>query len=80
MAGKARNLLLPGNGTAGRRRPDVDVHAVEGRTLGRKRALVRDITAAVVRNLNLSADGVMPQIIHSAKQNEAKAGVRFSER
>ena len=60
--------------------PEIYVHAVEGRTLGQKRALVRDITAAVVKNFDVSPDRVMVQIIESAKENKAKGGVLFSER
>jgi 4-oxalocrotonate tautomerase len=60
--------------------PEIYVHAVEGRTLDQKRALVRDITAAVVKNFNVPADSVMVQIVESAKENKAKGGVLFSER
>ena len=60
--------------------PEVYVHAVEGRTLDQKRALVRDITAAVVKNFSVSADSVMVQIVELAKENKAKGGVLFSER
>ena len=60
--------------------PEIYVHAVEGRTVEQKRALVREITAAVVKNFNVSADSVMVQIVESAKENKAKGGVLFSER
>lgn len=60
--------------------PEIYVHAVEGRTLDQKRALVRDITAAVVKNFNVPADSVMVQIVELAKENKAKGGVLFSER
>lgn len=60
--------------------PEIYVHAVEGRTLDQKRALVRDITAAVVTHFNVSADAVMVQIVESSKDNKAKGGVLFSER
>jgi 4-oxalocrotonate tautomerase len=60
--------------------PEIYVHAVEGRTLDQKRALVRDITAAVVKNFDVSADRVMVQIIESTKENKAKGGILFSER
>ncbi len=60
--------------------PEIYVHAVEGRTLDQKRALVRDITEAVVKNFNVTADSVMVQIVESAKHNKAKGGVLFSER
>lgn len=60
--------------------PEIYVHAVEGRTVEQKRALVQDITAAVVKNFNVAADAVMVQIIELAKENKAKGGVLFSER
>jgi 4-oxalocrotonate tautomerase len=60
--------------------PEIYVHAVEGRTLDQKRALVRDITEAVVKNFNVTADSVMVQIVESPKENKAKGGVLFSER
>jgi 4-oxalocrotonate tautomerase len=60
--------------------PEVYVHAVEGRTLDQKRALVKDITAAVVKNFDVTADAVLVQIVESAKENKAKGGVLFSER
>jgi 4-oxalocrotonate tautomerase len=60
--------------------PEIYVHAVEGRTLDQKRALVRDITAAVVKHFDVAPDRVMVQIIESAKENKAKGGILFSER
>jgi 4-oxalocrotonate tautomerase len=60
--------------------PEIYVHAVEGRTLDQKRALVRDITAAVVKNFNVAPASVMVQIVESPKENKAKGGVLFSER
>jgi 4-oxalocrotonate tautomerase len=60
--------------------PEIYVHAVEGRTLEQKRALVRDITAAVVKNFDVAPDRVMVQIIESKKENKAKGGILFSER
>jgi len=60
--------------------PEIYVHAVEGRSLDQKRALVQDITAAVVKHFNVNADAVMVQIVESSKENKAKGGVLFSER
>jgi 4-oxalocrotonate tautomerase len=60
--------------------PEVYIHAVEGRTLEQKRALVKDITAAVVKNFDVPADAVLVQIVESSKDNKAKGGVLFSER
>jgi 4-oxalocrotonate tautomerase len=60
--------------------PEVYVHAVEGRSLDQKRALVKDITAAVVKHFDVAPDAVLVQIVESAKENKAKGGVLFSER
>jgi 4-oxalocrotonate tautomerase len=60
--------------------PEVYVHAVEGRSLDQKRALVKDITAAVVKNFDVPADAVLVEIVETAKGNKAKGGVLFSER
>ena len=60
--------------------PEIYVHAVEGRSLEQKRALVRDITAAVVQHFDVVPEAVMVQIVESSKQNKAKGGVLFSER
>ncbi len=60
--------------------PEVYVHAVEGRTIDQKRALVKDITDAVVRHFGATPDRVMVQIVESPKENKAKGGVLFSDR
>ena len=60
--------------------PEVYVHAVKGRTLDQKRALVKDITDAVVRNFAVPADAVMVEIVEIDPTCKAKAGVLFSER
>ena len=60
--------------------PEIFVYAIEGRSLDQKRGLVKDITDAVVRNFNVTADAVMVQIVESAKTSKAKGGKLFSER
>jgi 4-oxalocrotonate tautomerase len=60
--------------------PEVYVHAVEGRTLDQKRALVQDITRAVVTHFAVAPETVMVQIVESPRHNKAKGGVLFSER
>jgi 4-oxalocrotonate tautomerase len=60
--------------------PEVYVHAVEGRTLDQKRALIKDITDAVVRHFKVDREAVMVQIMESPKTHKAKGGVLFSER
>ena len=51
--------------------PEIYVHAVEGRTLDQKRALVKDITDAVVRHFAVPADAVVVQIMESPKTDKA---------
>ena len=50
-------------------------HAIEGRTNEQKRALIKDITDAVVKNFDVSADAVLVEIIESSRDNKAKGGV-----
>jgi 4-oxalocrotonate tautomerase len=60
--------------------PEVFIYAIEGRSLDQKRGLVKDITDAVVKNFNVTADAVMVQIVESPKTSKAKGGKLFSER
>ena len=60
--------------------PEIYVHAVKGRSLDQKRALIKDITDAVVRNFGVTSDAVLVEIIETSRDNKAKGGVLFSER
>jgi 4-oxalocrotonate tautomerase len=60
--------------------PEVYVHAVKGRTKEQKKALIQDITNAVVKNFGVAADAVLVEIVESSRDNKAKGGVLFSER
>ncbi len=60
--------------------PEVYVHMVEGRSKDQKRALIQDITQAVVTHLKVDAGHVMVEIIETSRDNKAKGGVLFSER
>jgi 4-oxalocrotonate tautomerase len=60
--------------------PEVYVHAVEGRTLDQKRALVKDITEAVVKHFRVKPEAVMVQIMESPKESKAKGGFLFSDK
>ena len=60
--------------------PEVYVHAVKGRTLEQKRALIKDITDAVVRNFSAPIDAVTVTIVEADPTTKAKGGVLFSER
>ncbi len=60
--------------------PEVYVHVVKGRSFEQKKALVQDITNAVMKHMNAPADAVVVSIIETEAENKAKAGVMFSER
>ena len=60
--------------------PEIYVHAVKGRSHEQKRALVKDITDAVVKNFSVPADAVVVEIVESEPTLKAKGGVLFSER
>ena len=59
--------------------PEVFVHAVKGRTLDQKRALVKDITDAVVKHFAVAPEVVTVAIIETEPTAKAKGGVLFSE-
>jgi 4-oxalocrotonate tautomerase len=59
--------------------PEIYVHAVKGRSLDQKRALIKDITEAVVKNFSVPAEAVMVEIVESEPTAKAKGGVLFSE-
>ena len=59
--------------------PEIYVHAVKGRTLDQKRALVKDITDAVVKNFSVPVEAVTVEIVESEPTAKAKGGVLFSE-
>jgi len=60
--------------------PEVYVHAVEGRSIEQKRALVKDITEAVVHHFNVKPEAVMVEIVEARKDCKAKGGFLFSDR
>ena len=60
--------------------PEIYVHAVKGRTREQKRALVKDITDAVVKNFSVPVDAVVVEIVETEPTLKAKGGVLFSER
>jgi 4-oxalocrotonate tautomerase len=60
--------------------PEVYIHAIEGRTKEQKHALIKDITDAVVKKFDVTADALLVEIIESSRDNKAKGGVLFSER
>jgi 4-oxalocrotonate tautomerase len=59
--------------------PEIYVHAVKGRTQEQKKALIKDITDAVVKNFNAAPDAVVVSIIETEAASKGKGGVLFSE-
>jgi len=60
--------------------PEVIIELAEGRSVDQKRALVKDITEAVVRNCQVTSDAVTVIIHENPRTDKAKGGVLFSER
>jgi 4-oxalocrotonate tautomerase len=60
--------------------PEVYVHAAKGRSAEQKRALLVDITDAVVRNFGVPADAVTVTIVEAELNLKSKGGVPFNER
>ncbi|MFC2024246.1 4-oxalocrotonate tautomerase family protein [Chloroflexota bacterium] len=60
--------------------PLVTVKATEGRTIEQKRALVKDITEAVVKNFKVKPESVIIDMVDYSGENLAKAGQLFVDR
>jgi 4-oxalocrotonate tautomerase len=59
--------------------PEIFVYLLEGRSLDDKRALVKDITAAVVKNIGVPQESVTVALVETAKTDKGKGGVLFSD-
>jgi 4-oxalocrotonate tautomerase len=59
--------------------PEVVVYAVAGRSADQKKALMKDITDAVVKNFSVQPGQVVISLVETEKQNKMKGGVLFSE-
>jgi 4-oxalocrotonate tautomerase len=59
--------------------PEILVHIAEGRTAESKKALMKDITDAVVKNFGVPPERVVVQIVESPKDSKSRGGVPFSE-
>jgi len=60
--------------------PEIVVYAVEGRSLEQKQGLLRDITAATVKNFGVDPGVVTVQIVECPATLKSKGGVPYSER
>jgi len=59
--------------------PEIIVYLAEGRPQEAKRALMKDITDAVVKNFGVPAERVVVQLVESSKANKSRGGIPFSE-
>jgi 4-oxalocrotonate tautomerase len=60
--------------------PEIVIHLAEGRDPEKKRALMKEITEAVVRNFGVDPEAVVVQIVEARKTDKMKGGRLFSER
>ena len=60
--------------------PEIVVYALGGRSLDQKRALMKDITDAVVKNFGTDPNSVTVSIMETPKTLKMKGGVLFSEK
>ena len=59
--------------------PEILVHLAAGRTSAQKKALMRDITEAVVKNLGVPPERVVVQLVESPKDSKSRGGIPFDE-
>lgn len=59
--------------------PIIHVHLIEGRSLEQKRAMVKEVTDAVCRTVNVTPDHVKIIMHDMAKHDYATAGVLKSD-
>ena len=60
--------------------PEIVIYLAEGREPDKKRALMKDITDAVVKNFGVNPEAVVVQIVESPKADKMKGGLLFTER
>ena len=60
--------------------PEITINLAAGRTDEQKKGMMLDITAALVKNLGVTADAVVFQINEAQHNNKMKGGQTFVER
>ncbi len=60
--------------------PEIVVYLAEGRPQEAKKALMKDITEAVVKNFGVNPEMVVVQLVESPKDSKSRGGIPFSER
>jgi 4-oxalocrotonate tautomerase len=59
--------------------PEIMVYSAGNRSQDQKRALCKDITAAVVKNYNVPIEAVVISLVETPRTDKSKGGVMFSE-
>jgi len=59
--------------------PEVIVYLIEGRSLDAKRALVKDLTDAVVKNIGAPPEAVTVSLVETPRTAKGKGGVLFAD-
>jgi 4-oxalocrotonate tautomerase len=59
--------------------PEIVMYAVAGRSSEQKKALMKDITDAVVKHFGVQPGQVVISLVETEKHNKMKGGVLFSE-
>ena len=60
--------------------PEITINMAVGRTDEQKKAMMLDITAALVTHLGVTPDAVVIQINEASLHNKMKGGKTFAER
>jgi 4-oxalocrotonate tautomerase len=60
--------------------PEIVIHLAAGRAPEAKRALMKDITEAVVKHFGVDPEAVVVQIVESSRADKMKGGKLFTER
>jgi len=59
--------------------PEIVIYQAGSRPADQKKALIKDITDAVVKNYNVAPAAVVITLVETPKTDKAKGGVLFSE-
>ena len=60
--------------------PVIEIHMLEGRDLGKKKALVENVTKAVCESLDVKPETVRIILSEMSRENYAAAGTLFCEK
>jgi 4-oxalocrotonate tautomerase len=60
--------------------PEIIVHTVAGRSTEQYRALMKDITYAVVKNFGTDPNSVTVSVVETPKTHKMKGDIPFNER